>query len=128
MYMRVLLLLLFFISLNLYAQNSSVDLEYYFSNQNNLFDESIPTPESIIGHQVGEWHITHDKLIQYMEELAKSSERITIENRGYTYEDRPLVLLTITSKNNHKNIDKIKREHKATTKIGVKKSISKPIK
>lgn len=89
-----------------------MDLNYYFSNQENIFNESIPTPESVIGHQVGKWHVTHDKLIQYMEVLAKSSDRITIENRGFTYEDRPLILLTITSKENHQNIDKIKKEHK----------------
>ena len=107
-------LLLFFIGfyLNIYSQNSTVDLNYYFSNQENIFNESIPTPESIIGHQVGKWHVTHDKLIQYMQVLAKSSDRITIENRGFTYEDRPLILLTITSKENHQNIDKIKKEHK----------------
>ena len=107
-------LLLFFIGfyLNIYSQNSTVDLNYYFSNQESVFDKSIPTPESVIGHQVGEWHITHDKLIQYMEVLAKSSDRITIENRGFTYEDRPLILLTITSTENHQNIDKIKKEHK----------------
>ena len=93
---------------NLQSQNSSVDLNYYFSNQENTFDKSIPTPESIIGHQVGEWHITHDKLVQYMKELARSSDRITIQNRGLTYEDRPLILLTITSKDNHSNIEKIK--------------------
>ena len=89
-----------------------MDLNYYFSNQENIFNESIPTPESVIGHQVGKWHVTHDKLIQYMEVLAKSSDRITIEKRGVTYEDRPLILLTITSKENHQNIDKIKKEHK----------------
>ena len=89
-----------------------MDLNYYFSNQENIFNESIPTPESVIGHQVGKWHVTHDKLIQYMQVLAKSSDRITIENRGFTYEDRPLILLTITSKENHQNIDKIKKEHK----------------
>ena len=105
---------MFFIGLylNINSQNSTVDLNYYFSNQESIFNESIPTPESVIGHQVGEWHITHDKLIQYMEVLAKSSDRITIENRGFTYEDRPLILLTITSKENHQNIDKIKKEHK----------------
>ncbi len=105
---------MFFIGLylNIYSQNSTVDLNYYFSNQENIFNESIPTPESVIGHQVGKWHVTHDKLIQYMQVLAKSSDRITIENRGYTYEDRPLILLTITSKENHQNIDKIKKEHK----------------
>jgi len=98
---------------NLQSQNSSVDLNYYFSNQESAFDESIPTPKSIIGHQVGEWHITHDKLVQYMKELAKSSDRVTIQNRGLTYEDRPLILLTITSKNNHSNIEEIKEKHLA---------------
>ena len=110
--MRYLLLFFIGLYLNIYSQNSTVDLNYYFSNQENIFNESIPTPESIIGHQVGKWHVTHDKLIQYMEVLAKSSDRITIENRGFTYEDRPLILLTITSKENHQNIDKIKKEHK----------------
>ena len=110
--MRYLLLFFIGLYLNIYSQNSTVDLNYYFSNQENIFNESIPTPESVIGHQVGKWHVTHDKLIQYMEVLAKSSDRITIENRGSTYEDRPLILLTITSKENHQNIDKIKKEHK----------------
>ena len=110
--MRYLLLFFIGLYLNIYSQNSTVDLNYYFSNQENIFNESIPTPESVIGHQVGKWHVTHDKLIQYMQVLAKSSDRITIKNRGYTYEDRPLILLTITSKENHQNIDKIKKEHK----------------
>ena len=110
--MRYLLLFFIGLYLNIYSQNSTVDLNYYFSNQENIFNESIPTPESVIGHQVGKWHVTHDKLIQYMQVLAKSSDRITIENRGFTYEDRPLILLTITSKENHQNIDKIKKEHK----------------
>ena len=110
--MRYLLLFFIGLYLNIYSQNSTVDLNYYFSNQENIFNESIPTPESVIGHQVGKWHVTHDKLIQYMEVLAKSSDRITIENRGFTYEDRPLILLTITSKENHQNINKIKKEHK----------------
>ena len=113
MFMRYLFLFVICCFFNLQSQNSSVDLNYYFSNQENTFDESIPTPESIIGHQVGEWHITHDKLVQYMKELARSSDRVTIQNRGLTYEDRPLILLTITSKNNHSNIEKIKENHMA---------------
>jgi len=111
MFMRYLFLFAICCFFNLQSQNPSVDLNYYFSNQENTFDESIPTPESIIGHQVGEWHITHDKLVQYMKELARSSDRVTIQNRGLTYEDRPLILLTITSKNNHSNIEKIKESH-----------------
>ena len=113
MFMRYLFLFFTCYFFNLQSQNLSVDLNYYFSNQENTFDESVPTPESVIGHQVGEWHITHDKLVQYMKELAKSSDRVTIQNRGLTYEDRPLILLTITSKENHSNIEKIKENHMA---------------
>jgi hypothetical protein len=90
------------------------DLSYYLP-QNTTYDKSIPTPQSVIGHEVGEWHITHDKLVEYMKALAASSDRITLENRGTTYEGRPLVLLTITSAENHQNIDAIRQQHIAAT-------------
>ncbi|TXE16958.1 zinc carboxypeptidase [Psychroserpens burtonensis] len=90
------------------------DLSYYLS-QDVTYDQSIPTPESVIGHQVGEWHITHDKLVYYMQALAKSSNRITVENRGTTFEGRPLLLLTITSPENHKNLESIRQAHIAST-------------
>lgn len=103
------LLIAFFSFLNIFAQQK-IDLNYYLP-QDVTYNTSIPTPESILGFQVGEWHVTHDKLVQYMYALAESSDRITIENRGKTYEDRPLLLLTITSPKNHQNIEAIRKEH-----------------
>lgn len=100
-----------------YAQYSNTEISYYLPKTIS-YDKSIPTPEKIIGHQVGEWHITHDKLVQYMYSLAQSSDRITIENRGSTFEGRPLLLLTITSPKNHNNIDNIRKNHvKATEEV-----------
>lgn len=87
-----------------------VTLDYYLP-QNVSFNPAIPTPESVIGHQVGEWHITHDKLVLYMRELAKASDRVTIEEIGTTHEDRPQVLLTITHPTNQIGIDKIRSDH-----------------
>jgi len=95
--------------LNINAQEK-LDLNYYLP-QDVSYNTDIPTPESVIGHQVGEWHVSHDKLVHYMQTLAKASERINIEDRGKTYEGRPLLLLTITSPNNHKNIENIRTEH-----------------
>ena len=46
-----------------------------------------------------------------MQALAQSTGRIKIENRGLTFEGRPLILLTITSIENHKNIDQIRQNH-----------------
>ena len=111
--MRLTILLLVLSVCNLTAQ-SQPDLSYYLS-QDITYDQSIPTPESVIGHQVGEWHITHDKLVYYMQALAKSSDRVTLENRGSTFEGRPLLLLTVTSPENHKNLEPIRQAHIAST-------------
>ncbi|WP_028872053.1 M14 family metallopeptidase [Psychroserpens burtonensis] len=111
--MRLTTLLLVLFVCNINAQKQT-DLSYYLS-QDVTYDQSIPTPESVIGHQVGEWHITHDKLVYYMQALAKSSNRITVENRGTTFEGRPLLLLTITSPENHKNLESIRQAHIAST-------------
>ena len=85
-------------------------LEYYLPT-NQQYDKTIPTPEDVLGHPVGKWHVSHDKLSEYMRVLAASTDRIKIENRGVTYEDRPLLLLTITSPKNHQNLGAIKAAH-----------------
>lgn len=113
MRMRFLFTLCLLTSCLIFGQKQT-DLSYYLP-QNTTYDKSIPTPQSVIGHEVGEWHITHDKLVEYMKALAASSDRITLENRGTTYEGRPLVLLTITSAENHQNIDAIRQQHIAAT-------------
>jgi hypothetical protein len=105
-----IILFLGFLSISMQAQDTPVDLSYYLPD-NITYDTNIPTPESVIGHQVGEWHITHDKLVEYMRVLAASSDRISIEERGTTFEDRPLLLLTITSAKNHSNLEDIRNAH-----------------
>lgn len=108
--MKQLLFLVFlFLSFRLIAQDN-LELNYYLP-QNTSYNTTIPTPESIIGHKVGEWHVTHDKLVEYMKKLAAVSDRISIEDRGKTYEGRPILLLKITSPENHKNIETIRVEH-----------------
>ena len=98
----------FLISANLFAQQNSLNLEYYFSSDQLLnLDPKIPTPQSVLGFNVGEWHVSHDKLVSYMYALSRASNRVFIENRGKTYENRNLILLTITSEKNHSNIETI---------------------
>ncbi|MEO9954198.1 M14 family metallopeptidase [Nonlabens sp.] len=89
-------------------------LDYYLP-QNVSYNPDIPTPQEIIGYVPGKWHVSHDKLAQYMMVLADKSDRFTIENRGKTYEDRPLYLLTVTSVENQKNIEQIRTDHVAAT-------------
>lgn len=94
-------------TLQVYSQEK---LDFYLPTQ-VTYNSDIPTPESIIGHQVGEWHITHDKLVYYMKALAEASDRIDFEVIGTSHEGREQLLLTITHPDNLAGIEKIRSDH-----------------
>lgn len=108
-----------FLSFSGYSQ---VDLSYYLP-EGVTYNPNIPTPQSVIGHEVGEWHVTHDKLVQYMYALDQASDRVTLEITGYTHEARPLLLLTITSPKNHQNIESIRAQHVRLSDPGLSGSL-----
>ena len=114
---NICILLLALICFNASSQDYHVSLDYFLPN-NLSYNPEIPTPASIIGHELGDWHITHDKLLQYMYRLAESSDRISIENRGETFEGRPLILLYISSPKNQKNLQEIRKKHVLLTEKG----------
>lgn len=101
-------LFLVLFGLGLSAQNVSLD---YYLPQDVNYNPAIPKPADAIGHEVGEWHVTHDKLVFYMQQLAAASDRITLEDRGNTFEGRPILLLTISAPENHQNIENIRQQH-----------------
>jgi hypothetical protein len=113
----VVSLLVLLVGTGVQAQNpadAEASMEYYLP-QDVEYDESIPTPQEILGMVPGEWHVRHDQLLQYMRAVAGASDRVTLHKFGETYEDRNLVYLTITSPSNHNNIDQIRKEHVALT-------------
>ena len=107
--MKKFLLACFFF-LNLTSVWSQPDLSYYLPD-GVAYNPAIPTPKSIIGHEVGEWHVTHDRLVTYMRALDAASDRISLEVTGFSHEARPMLLLTITSPKNHQNIEAIRTQH-----------------
>jgi hypothetical protein len=76
-------------------------------------DPAIPTPESVLGWNVGDWHVSHDKLLQYLEALAEASPRVSLEVTGHSWEQRPLLLLTITSEDNQGQVESLRQAHLA---------------
>ncbi|MFN9864892.1 MAG: hypothetical protein ACK55U_15930, partial [Bacteroidota bacterium] len=59
---KSILTLLFLTSVaSIFAQ---VELNYFLPAKIQ-YNPAIPTPKSVIGHEVGEWHITHDRLVNY---------------------------------------------------------------
>jgi hypothetical protein len=87
------------------------DLKYYLPDS-ITYNPAIPKPKDIIYHEVGEWHVTHDRLVNYMKGVAAAApQRIKIETMGFTYESRPQVLLIITSPKNHQRLEEIRQQH-----------------
>jgi len=99
--MRKLLAVLVFISSGLNAQNQ------YFFPSGVTFDPAIPTPEQFLGYPVGNWHTRHDRIVEYFKELARVSPKAHFQIIGYTHEQRPQVVLTVTSPENYGRLEDI---------------------
>ena len=122
--MKNLSYLLFFFTLITYSQ-TNFDLSYFLKDHIS-YNQEIPKPSDFtLGNQeIGNYHISHDRLVNYMTALANSSDRISISKRGKTFEGRPLILLTITSKENHQKIESIRKEHLSLNTNNSKKDYS----
>ena len=90
--------------------NAQVSLDYYLGDLSE-YNKSIPTPLSVIGHEVGEFHISHDKLSHYVQEISRASNRVKLVNRGKSYENRTSWLMIITSESNHSRLEEIRKQH-----------------
>ncbi len=93
--------------------NSQVDLNYYIPGID--YDQNIPAPSDFLGYQIGEWHINHTLLSQYMHLIAESSDRAVIYEYARSYQHKPLLHLIITSEENQKNLEEIRQNHLALT-------------
>ncbi|MEY3052760.1 MAG: hypothetical protein RLY31_2545 [Bacteroidota bacterium] len=95
-------------SIPLSAQGQA--LSYYLPAAE--YNPVVPTPSAFFGFEIGEWHLSHDQVIAYYRALASASDRITIQEHGRTYEDRPLIHLIITSPGQHARLPEIQAMHK----------------
>jgi hypothetical protein len=92
----------------LYA-SAQVELDYYLPAGDYL--PEIAEPLSVMGHQIGEWHLSHDKLTAYLTLLASQSDRVILQEYSRSWENRPLFHLIITSPENHARLEQIRQEH-----------------
>ncbi|WP_372366294.1 M14 family zinc carboxypeptidase [Candidatus Uabimicrobium sp. HlEnr_7] len=103
---------------------AQVKLDYYLPKGEYSYDENIPTPKKFLGYEVGEWHVGHDQLINYMKKIAQLSPRFSFSEYARSYEARPLIVLTITSIENHKNIEDIQKKHQKLRSVSTDINIS----
>lgn len=106
--MKKMSLLLLGVLSGIVAYAQTID---YFMPGDVTFNKEVPTPAKFAGHEVGEWHLSHDKLVFYMLELARVSDRAIWEEYAKSHEGRPLGQLIISSPENIRNIEQLRQQH-----------------
>lgn len=69
---------------------------------------AIQTPAEFLGYELGE-RFTYSHLVRgYFTHVAERSDRVTLQTYGETYQGQPLVLVTVTSPQNHASLEEIR--------------------
>ncbi len=97
----------------LYRQQKYHQCYMKFNNilQIQMVVEGVPSPEEFFGFRMGEdrklarW----DKLVEYYQSLGERSDRVEVTELGKTTEGNPFLLVVITSPENHRNIEAIRK-------------------
>ena len=89
------------------------DLEYYLPVATADYDPAVPTPQAVLGWRVGDWHLHHHELVDYLERLAEASDRLVLTEYARSHGRRPLLCLKITAPDNHRRLEEIRRAHVA---------------
>jgi hypothetical protein len=79
------------------------------------YDDAIPTPTEVIGHEIGTRHTRPAQVVRYFEAVAEVSDRVDLREHGRTYEGRRLVHAVVTSPGNHDNLEQIRRANRQAT-------------
>ena len=81
--------------------------------------QELQSPAEFLGYELGSKFTRHHKVVDYCEYLAKeASDQVIIKNYGYSYEDRPLLLLYISSPENINSLEEIRQAHLASREGG----------
>ena len=102
------LLLSFAAALLAVTANAQQNFEYW---PNADYDPAIPTIESTLGYAPGERITWHSDALRYFEALQSSQpDRVSVHRYATSWEGRELVYVVISSPENMRRIDDIKRD------------------
>src|SRR5215468_5358640 len=72
------------------------------------FGQSIPTPESVLGHKPGDdfYLATYDESLDYFKKLDAATDKLQLLNVGKTSEGRDWYIALISTAENLRNLDR----------------------
>ena len=85
----------------------------------NAQAQDLQSPSEFLGYELGTRFTRHHRVVDYCEYLAENAaDRVRLQEYGRTYEDRKLLLLTLSSAENIRNLNDIRQNHLASREGG----------
>ncbi len=83
------------------------------------FTQQLKSPAEFLGYELGSKFTPHHRVVDYCEHLAQHAKnQVKLQYYGKTYEDRPLLLLHISSEDNIKSLETLRLAHLQSTNGG----------
>ena len=77
----------------------------------SLFGETIKSPATFLGYELGENFTFHHKVVSYFNHVSNASSNVKLISYGKTYEGRPLLVAVISSEENMEMIEDIRTDN-----------------
>ena len=75
------------------------------------YDLSIPRPEEVIGHKIGDRHTRTSQVVDYFEAIADMTDRVIMDDHAVSHKGRRLIHAIVTHPDNHKNLENLRLEN-----------------
>src|SRR5690554_1655247 len=69
------------------------------------------SPADFLGYQLGERFTPHHKIVAYFEHVAAFNDHVQLQYYGSTYEQRPLLVVFVSSRDNIHNLETIRNDN-----------------
>ncbi|MEN8789968.1 MAG: M14 metallopeptidase family protein [Flavobacteriaceae bacterium] len=84
-----------------------------------VYGQDLKSPAEFLGYELGSKFTPHHRVVDYCEHLAENANKLArLQYYGKTYEDRPLLLLYVSSEENLRSLESIRLEHLKSTNGG----------
>ncbi len=84
--------------------------QHAFSHDGATYNAAVPTPQSVLGYELGSRFTTHRSMMRYIERVAATSRRVKVDTVSRSFEGRELLLITVSSEANMARLDAIRAD------------------
>ncbi|HSM62825.1 MAG TPA: M14 metallopeptidase family protein [Gillisia sp.] len=90
---------------------TSLFLLFFCLITSSLISQNLQSPEQFLGYEIGTQFTRHADVVNYFKHVSENSELVGYTSYGKTNENRPLTYAVISSEENLKNIEEIRKAH-----------------